>query len=119
MKRDLVADDHTTGLERCVEIDTEVAPLDLARGRESGPGTTVGIRSEASELYLKLHRLVDTLQSELPVDDPVVAVRRDAGGTVRHGWVLLHLEEIGGTQVIVPVGVARVDRVEVDRGGHG
>ena len=51
-----------------------------------------------------------------PTTDHSSLVARDAGRPERHGGTASHVEQIGRTDVSVAVGVARVDRRQVDGG---
>src|SRR5205807_7134481 len=107
---DAVADDDAAGLEHGVEVDAEVAALDLAGGGEAAARPAEGIRPEAARLQVERDRLRDALERQLAVQQVVVTVGPDASGAEVHRLVLLGVEEVGGAQVVVAVGVARSDR---------
>src|SRR6202042_1346131 len=44
-ERDLLADGNAATGDRAVVADAEVAPVDLAAGREARPGAAVGVRA--------------------------------------------------------------------------
>src|SRR5205823_8727100 len=60
----------------------------------------------------------EAVQREFTVDDPAGVGLADAGGTVTHRRVLLHVEDVDGAEVVVPLLVAGVDGRELDGGGN-
>src|SRR5665213_325158 len=118
VNRDLVSDDGATSLERGVEVDTEVATVDVCGCGEAGARAAVSVRAEAVQLKAQRDVPGHALERELPIEDQIVAVLADAGGAVGHRGVGLDLEEVGAADVVVALGVAGVDRVELDRRGY-
>src|SRR3712207_9347641 len=77
------------------------------------PYTTL-FRSEG-----ELDGLGDALDGQVTDDGPVGTVGADLGGAEGHVGVIAHVEEVGGADVRVALLLPGVDRVHVDRGGHG
>src|SRR5438105_4530714 len=95
VQRDLVADDDAAGFEDCVEVDAEIAALDLAGGGEPCTGPAVWIGAEAAEFEVQRDGLGHASERELSVEDVAVAVRSNAGGSVGHHLVGVDVEEVG------------------------
>src|SRR5207237_1138234 len=77
-----------------------------AEGGEAGAGAGGGVGgervgAEAADLQLQRDGTGDSFEGEVAVDDVVVAVTADAGGAVRHGGVLVDLEEVRRADVVV------------------
>src|SRR4051812_4874350 len=115
---DLLAHDGAAAVERHGDVDAELAAADRGGGREAGARATVGVRAEAVDLEGEGDGAGDALDRQLAVERVVVAVGADRRAVERPGRVGLDLEEVGGADVAVALGVADVDRAGVDRGGH-
>src|SRR6266699_745884 len=71
---DLLAHHDAAGRQRHVGGDAPVCAVDLADGRQAGPGAAVGVRAEAVHLDGQLHRSGDALDGQLAVGDDDLAV---------------------------------------------
>src|SRR5450759_4171267 len=116
---DLVADDYAAALERHGDVDAEVTAVEDGGGLETGDGTVAHAGVDAVELHGELDGLGHAVQGELTVEDEVGARGAQAGGGESHGGVLLHLEEVCGTDVAVALVVAGGEGVHGDLGGRG
>src|SRR5665213_2399229 len=85
MNRDLVSHDDAASLERGLEVDAEVASVDLRVGTETGTGAAEGVGTEAVGLKAKWDGLGYALQGEVAVEHKVVAVLPNTGRLVGHG----------------------------------
>src|SRR3954465_6657245 len=104
---DLLADHHAAGLEGHVVGQAPVLAVDLGGRADTEDLLAVRAGGGALELDDELDRLGHVLDGELTVQDELGArVRLDAGAAELHRRVLLRLEEVTGTQVVVPVDLA-------------
>src|SRR6266545_4821717 len=114
---DLVAEQQLAAVERDVEVDAPLLAADAGGGLETGDGLAVRVLLDTEQLDVQLDRLGDVLDGQVAGDDPRVAVLPDTGAGEGHLRALLHVEEVAGAQVVVPLLVAGVDGGQLDRRG--
>src|SRR5581483_10147781 len=110
-----VADEELAAVERDVEVHTELLAGDLGRRLEADALAAPRVGLDAEVLDVELDRLGDALDRQLAGRLLAVEAGRDEG----HRAVVLHVEKVGRAEVAVALGVAGVDRVQVDGGVGG
>src|SRR5260370_612082 len=97
---DLVSDHHAAVLHGGVEVDVEVAPVELASTGEPGPGAAERVGAEAVQLQDQRHAPGDALEREIAVEHVIAVLEPCASRAVGHRRVGLDLEEVGGPDVL-------------------
>src|SRR5690606_35246268 len=116
---DLVADDGSAAFQRHLDADAEVLAVDDGGGLEAGDRALAHTGVDAVELEPQVDRAGDAVEREVARDDVVVTVGTHVGGGEGGDGELLGVEEVGGADVRVTVGVLGVDGLDVDLGVHG
>ena len=115
---DLVADDDGLADRRQVEVDAPLLAADGGVALERDAGAAPRVAAGAEVLELELDRLGDLADGQVAGSDQAAVVLLEAGAAEGHLRGGLDGEEVSGPQVVVAVGVAGVDRAELDRRGH-
>ncbi len=112
----LLADQDAAGLEGCVPVHAPVLAVDGRLAFEPDPGVAERVDGGTAVLEVDGDRLGDTLDRQVARDPVVLVVHaldlRRHEGDLRVG---VHVEEVVGAEVAVPVGVAGVDAGGLDR----
>jgi uncharacterized protein (TIRG00374 family) len=116
---DLVADDGAAAFEGHVDGDAEVLAVEDGGGFEAGDRAVAHAGVDAAEFEGEFDGAGDAVEGEVALDHVVVALGADGGGGEGGGGVLLGVEEVGGLDVGVAVGVLGVDGRDLDFGGDG
>src|SRR3954451_22363821 len=114
---DVVAEQRLVATERDVELDAVLLAADRGGGAEADTRATPGVGVGAVELHVQRDRTGDLADGERAVEEVVGPVLPYAGGGERHDRVVVQVEDLGGPDVGVTVGVARVDRLDLDLDG--
>src|SRR5664280_1606156 len=123
LEDDLVADEHTAGLQRGVPGDPVVLAADGDRAFEANAGVAERVARGALGGERDRDRVRDALDGQVAgeLERGVVDLAR-AGGDERDLRVVVHREEVVAAQVLVALRVAGVDAGGLDRdrcGGGG
>src|SRR5690606_15643426 len=115
LERHLLADEHTTGLQRRVPLDVEVLAVDRDRAFEAHPDVAERVGRHAFIGEVDADRLGDVLDGQV-TGEPVGRLVQllDAGGDEGDLRILLDVQEVVGAQVFVTLLVARVDAGGLD-----
>src|SRR5579863_9988922 len=114
-----IADQHATGLECLVPLQTEVLAVESAPRREADPFVAPGVLAAAAVLDVERDRTRDVADGQLA--GQAVTLRADLldPRTAEPDLgEMLDVEEIGRLQVLVTLGRPRVDAGGVDRRLH-
>src|SRR5205807_2287687 len=119
LEADRLAQHEAAGLEGRVEADAKVVLVDLAGCREAHAGPHLRMRDDTEVLGVEGDRLGGAA-------DRQVAGQREIGAPLLNRaaraegdrWVVLHVQEVGRTDVRVTVRIAGVDTGGVDRSLH-
>ena len=108
--------DAATG-DRTVVADPEVGAVDLGGCREAGLGPALRVCAELGCLQGQGERLGDATDGQVAIQEELAAGLSEPGRDEAQSGVVLGVEEVRGTDVVVPRRVAGVDRGGLDRGG--
>src|SRR5207244_4676419 len=110
LESDCLAEHEPTGLEGCVVEDAKIVLVDLAGRRKAHAGPHLRMRDDAEIFGLQRHGLGDATDGEVPGQrEPGARLVNQTERTERDHWVVRNVEEVGRTDVGVPVRLARVD----------
>src|SRR5690606_37204827 len=106
---DLVADEHTAGLEGRLPGEAELLAGDLGAGGETDAFVAEGVGGRTVVLDREGGGLGHAVDGEVAEDGELLAAALDAGADEGPGRLVLGVPEVGGGQVVVAVLVAGVD----------